>query len=164
MAAEKAPYKLVVKLESAQPDAIGDALNTLRVIAGDFDQIGEASASVTFESYQERPLSAICEAFEAWLYERQLCIGCELRVQRPGVRPEMLSVLRARQATPMDRAGWNAAGDSGETVEGEGSAGADMRVIEPPAPLAGLLPSPLLALPAPDDALVINAEFTVDAD
>mgnify|MGYP000193289984 CR=1 FL=1 len=38
----------------------------------------------------------------------------------------------------------------------------DVLVTEPPIPPAGLLPSPVLALPAPSDELVINAEFTVE--
>ena len=50
--AEKAPYKLTVKLDSSRPDAIGEAMQSLRDIAGDYDQTGEASATITMESYQ----------------------------------------------------------------------------------------------------------------
>lgn len=127
--AEKAPYKLTVKLDSSRPDAIG-----------------EASATITMESYQEDPLRQICDAFEEWLYKHAIGLGCDIKLQRPGLRPEMLSALRARHATPMDDAGWTAPTD--EDAD-EGGAG-------------GLLPSPVLALPAPSDELVINAEFTVE--
>lgn len=135
--AEKAPYKLTVKLDSSRPDAIG-----------------EASATITMESYQEDPLRQICDAFEEWLYKHAIGLGCDIKLQRPGLRPEMLSALRARHATPMDDAGWTAPTDD----EGDD----DVLVTEPPIPPAGLLPSPVLALPAPSDELVINAEFTVE--
>lgn len=125
MATEKAPYKLTVKLDSSRPDAIGEAMQSLRDIAGDYDQTGEASATITMESYQEDPLRSICDAFEEWLYKHAIGLGCDIKLQRPGLRPEMLSVLRARHATPMDQSGWT-------------------------------------ELPAPDDELVINAEFTVE--
>ena len=49
--AEKAPYKLTVKLDSSRSDAIGEAMQSLRDIAGDYDQTGEASATITMESY-----------------------------------------------------------------------------------------------------------------
>lgn len=101
--AEKAPYKLTVKLDSSRPDAIGEAMQSLRDIAGDYDQTGEASATITMESYQEDPLRQICDAFEEWLYKHAIGLGCDIK-----------------------------------------------------------LPSPVLALPAPSDELVINAEFTVE--
>lgn len=156
MATEKAPYKLTVKLDSSRPDAIGEAMQSLRDIAGDYDQTGEASATITMESYQEDPLRSICDAFEEWLYKHAIGLGCDIKLQRPGLRPEMLSVLRARHATPMDDAGWTAPTDD----EGDD----DVLVTEPPAEVAGLLPSPMLALPAPDDELVIEGSYTVDAD
>ena len=152
--AEKAPYKLSVKLDSSRPDAIGQAIQALRDIAGDFDQTGEATATITFESHQEAPLRDVCDTFEEWLYKHAIGIGCEIKIARPGLRPEMLSALRARHATPMDDAGWTAPTDD----EGDD----DVLVTEPPIPPAGLLPSPVLALPAPSDELVINAEFTVE--
>lgn len=155
--AEKAPYKLTVKLDSSRPDAIGEAMQSLRDIAGDYDQTGEASATITMESYQEDPLRSICDAFEEWLYKHAIGLGCDIKLQRPGLRPEMLSVLRARHATPMDQSGWT---EPSEDV----SEGGDVLVTEPPAPPAGLLPSPMLALPAPDDELVIEGSYTVDAD
>ena len=154
--AEKAPYKLTVKLDSSRPDAIGEAMQSLRDIAGDYDQTGEASATITMESYQEDPLRQICDAFEEWLYKHAIGLGCDIKLQRPGLRPEMLAALRARHATPMDDAGWTAPTDD----EGDD----DVLVTEPPAEVAGLLPSPMLALPAPDDELVIEGSYTVDAD
>lgn len=153
--AEKAPYKLTVKLDSSRPDAIGEAMQSLRDIAGDYDQTGEASATITMESYQEDPLRQICDAFEEWLYKHAIGLGCDIKLQRPGLRPEMLSALRARHATPMDDAGWTAPTDE------DADEGGDVLVTEPPSS-AGLLPSPVLALPAPSDELVINAEFTVE--
>lgn len=156
MATEKAPYKLTVKLDSSRPDAIGEAMQSLRDIAGDYDQTGEASATITMESYQEDPLRSICDAFEEWLYKHAIGLGCDIKLQRPGLRPEMLAALRARHATPMDDAGWTAPTDD----EGDD----DVLVTEPPAEVAGLLPSPMLALPAPDDELVIEGSYTVDAD
>lgn len=153
MATEKAPYKLTVKLDSSRPDAIGEAMQSLRDIAGDYDQTGEASATITMESYQEDPLQQICDAFEEWLYKHAIGLGCDIKLQRPGLRPEMLAALRARHATPMDQSGWT-----------ELSEGGDVLVTEPPVPPAGLLPSPMLALPAPDDELVIEGSYTVDAD
>lgn len=157
--AEKAPYKLTVKLDSSRSDAIGEAMQSLRDIAGDYDQTGEASATITMESYQEDPLRQICDAFEEWLYKHAIGLGCDIKLQHPGLRPEMLAALRARHATPMGDAGWTAPTDDEEADES-----GDVLVTEPPAEVAGLLPSPMLALPAPDDELVINAEFTVDAD
>ena len=154
--AEKAPYKLTVKLDSSRPDAIGEAMQSLRDIAGDYDQTGEASATITMESYQEDPLRQICDAFEEWLYKHAIGLGCDIKLQRPGLRPEMLAALRARHATPMDDAGWTAPTDD----EGDD----DVLVTEPPIPPAGLLPSPVLALPAPSDELVIEGSYTVDAD
>ena len=151
--AEKAPYKLTVKLDSARPDAIGQAMRALQDITAEADQSGDGSATITIESYQEDPLRSICDAFEEWLYKHAIGLGCDIKLQRPGLRPEMLSVLRARHATPMDQSGWT-----------ELSEGGDVLVTEPPAPPAGLLPSPMLALPAPDDELVIEGSYTVDAD
>ena len=156
MATEKAPYKLTVKLDSSRPDAIGEAMQSLRDIAGDYDQTGDGSATITIESYQEDPLRSICDAFEEWLYKHAIGLGCDIKIQRPRLRPEMLAALRARHATPMDEAGWTAPTDD----EGDD----DVLVTEPPAEVAGLLPSPMLALPAPDDELVIEGSYTVDAD
>ena len=154
--AEKAPYKLSVKLDSSRPDAIGQAIQALRDIAGDFDQTGEATATITFESYQEAPLRDVTDTFEEWLYKHAIGIGCEIKIARPGLRPEMAARFRERYATPMDDAGWTAPTDD----EGDD----DVLVTEPPAEVAGLLPSPMLALPAPDDEPVIEGSYTVDAD
>jgi hypothetical protein len=114
--ADKAPYKLTVKIDSERPDAIGQALSQLREIAGEHDQVGKGSATITIESYLEHPLSAICEAFEEWLWQHQIGLGCEMTLGRPGVRPEMAAIFRARKATPMDRQGWEGAQNSGPIV------------------------------------------------
>ena len=156
MATEKAPYKLSVKLDSSRPDAIGQAIQALQDITAEADQSGDGSATITIESYQEDPLRSICDAFEEWLYKHAIGIGCEIKIARPGLRPEMAARFRARHATPMDDAGWTAPTDD----EGDD----DVLVTEPPPAVAGLLPSPVLALPAPDDEMIINAEYTVDAD
>ncbi len=155
--AEKAPYKLTVKLDSSRSDAIGEAMQSLRDIAGDYDQTGEASATITMESYQEDPLRSICDAFEVAVQARH---RPRLRYQAPAPRSaprDARSPARARHATPMDDAGWTAPTDDETDAETD-----EVLVTEPPAPSAGLLPSPMLALPAPDDELVINAEFTVE--
>jgi hypothetical protein len=140
MAEDKAPYKLVVKLDSARPDAIGQALGQLRDIASDYDTTGKGEAQVSFESYQERTLKEICDAFEEWLYKHAIGLGCKMRIDRPGLRPEMLSVFRERQHTPMDDQGWEGAEEEQELNES---------LITPP-------PRELLALPAP------RYELTVD--
>ena len=162
MATEKAPYKLSVKLDSSRPDAIGQAIQALRDIAGDFDQTGEATATITFESYQEAPLRDVTDTFEEWLYKHAIGIGCEIKIARPGLRPEMAARFRERYATPMDDAGWTAPAPS--TPQADEDEGDDVLITEPPPAVAGLLPSPVLALPAPDDEMIINAEYTVDAD
>lgn len=140
MATDKAPYKLTIKLDSARPDALGEALRVLRDIAGEYDQTGEGAASITIESWQEKPLQGICDDFEEWLFKHQIGLGCEMGIKRPGLRPEMVSVLRARHATPMDRQGWE---DDEQADE------ADARPI---------IIAPLLALPAPCETLELDID------
>jgi hypothetical protein len=96
---EKAPYKLTIKLTSARPDAIGDALARLREITGEYDQHGE---TIALESYKEAPLTAIREQFELWLHTHRIGIECEVTAKAPGLRPETVTALRAQQRTPMD--------------------------------------------------------------
>lgn len=143
---DKPPYKLTVKLDSARPDALGQALGQLCEIAGEYDQTGEGSATITIECWQEKPLQAICDDFEEWLFMHQIGLGCEMGIKRPGLRPEMISVLRARHKTPMDDAGW----EDGKAAEPEASA----IVIAPP-----------LALPAPGALPLLEVDegaFTVE--
>ena len=116
MAGDKPPYKLTIKLESERPDVIGEALGQLRTIAGEHDQTGKGSATLTIESYLEQPLSAICAAFEQWLWEHTIGVGCEMNLARPGLRPEMAAVFRARKATPMDRRGWEGSTDGAAVI------------------------------------------------
>ena len=162
MATEKAPYKLSVKLDSSRPDAIGQAIQALQDITAEADQSGDGSATITIESYQEDPLRSICDAFEEWLYKHAIGIGCEIKIARPGLRPEMAARFRERYATPMDDAGWTAPAPS--TPQADEDEGDDVLITEPPPAVAGLLPSPVLALPAPDDELAIEGSYTVDAD
>lgn len=104
--AEKAPYKLTIKLSSARPDAIGEALKQLRERMSEYDQSGEVSTTLTIESYKEIPLTSICEDFELWLYNYKIGLECEIGIKRPGVRPETVVAMRARKETPMDDQGW----------------------------------------------------------
>jgi hypothetical protein len=114
MAADKPPYKLTVKLDSARPDALSQALEALRDIISDHDQTGEAESTIVIESFKESPLLEVREAFEEWLWKYKIGIGCKIRLDSPGVRPESASIFRARFATPMDQEGWE-----GEEAEGE---------------------------------------------
>jgi hypothetical protein len=62
--ADKAPYRLVVKFDGANPDKIAAALQQLRETAADYDQTGEGTATMTIESWQEAPLRAVMNDFE----------------------------------------------------------------------------------------------------
>lgn len=142
MAADKPPYKLTAKLDSERPDVIGEALGQLREITGERDQTGKDTATLTIESYLEQPLTEIMAAFEEWLWQHKIGLGCEMFIGRPGVRPEMAAVFRARKDTPMDRQGWDATA-SAETI-----------VIAPP-----------LALPMPNSHPMLEVDegsFTVE--
>jgi hypothetical protein len=100
---KKAPYKLTIKLTSARPDAIGDALARLQELGEEFDQTGEASATLTMEAFQRGSLDAIREQFELWLYRYEIGIECDVTAKSPGVRPETAAMLRAVGKTPMDK-------------------------------------------------------------
>lgn len=132
MADEKPPYKLVIKFTSARPDAIGDALAQLRELASEFDQTGEGTAQVTFESFRQRDLTELSDAFEDWLFRHMIGIGCEMSLKRPGLRPEMLATLRARHGTPMDAAGWGVPPETDEETIDEPTI--DGTPVEEPPP------------------------------
>lgn len=162
--AEKAPYKLAIRMTSARPEAVGDALKRLREIASDYDQTGEATATLTFEAFKEAPLREIREMFEVWLHHYQIGIECEVTQKAPGLRPETVTALRATRTTPMDRNGWEdleaAAGRHErelDEAEEEASLAAEERgpiIIAPP-----------LALPPPGDVPVLTIDdgsFTLD--
>jgi hypothetical protein len=100
----KAPYKLTVKLTSARPDAIGEALAQLRQLSSDHDLTGESTATLTIECFKEAPLKSVRELFEFWLYGYKIALECEVTSKAPGLRPETAAVLRANHATPMDQA------------------------------------------------------------
>lgn len=121
MAAEPKPaYKLTVKLDGAKPELIAEALRTLRNTASDYDQSGESSAQMIIEAHQESPLTEIMETFENWLFHHAPGLDCEMRLARPGLRPETREMLaRAKQQTPMDNAGW----DGDEAVSSDVSSG-----------------------------------------
>lgn len=137
--ADKAPYKLAIKMSSARPEAIGDALKRLREIASDYDQTGEATATLTFGAYKEAPLREIRESFEVRLYHYQIGVECEVTQKAPGLRGETVTALRANRTTPMDQRGWEEEEEE-ETEEA---------IITPP-------PVEPLALPAAGETLEID--------
>jgi hypothetical protein len=98
----KAPYKLTVKLDGAKPEHVAAALIELRERASEYDQTGETSATMTIEAFQEGPLRAVMDAFETWLYYHGH-VDCEMKLARPGIRPETAAMLaREKNRTPMD--------------------------------------------------------------
>lgn len=105
--ADKSPYTLSIKLSSARPDALGECLTQIRDLMSDYDQSGESTATIKIESYKEAPLKALCDDLELWLYRYKIGIDCEIGLKRPGLRPETMLELRARNETPMDRQ-WSA--------------------------------------------------------
>ena len=114
----KAPYKLTVKLSSARPDAIGEALAHLRQLTSDHDLTGESTATLTIECFKESPLSSVREMFELWLYGYKIALDCEVTSKAPGLRPETAAVLRANRATPMDQEWQEFADKNGAEVSG----------------------------------------------
>jgi hypothetical protein len=133
MAADKPPYKLTIKLDSARPDALSQAMEALREIISDHDQTGEAESTIVIESFKESPLLMVREAFEEWLWKYKIGIGCKIRLDSPGVRPESATLFRARFATPMDRQGW------GEETAEEGTG---EPLVTPPPFVPRQLPPP----------------------
>jgi hypothetical protein len=112
---EKAPYKATITLKGTKPEHIATALNELQHRIAEFDQTGEGSATVTIEAHQEEPIQHIVEAYETWLFYHAPGLDCEVKLKRPGLRPETRELLaREKRRTPMDSAGWQA----GETTPG----------------------------------------------
>lgn len=110
---EKPPYKLTVKLDGAKPEKIAEAMTELQERASEYDQSVEAQATLTIECWQETPLRAVVDAFETWLFYRAQGVDCEIKLQRPGLRPETREMLaRERKQTPMDHAGWGTSDDN----------------------------------------------------
>lgn len=100
----KPPYRLTIKLDGARPERIAEALTELRETASTYDQTGDASATMTIESFQEAPLQEILSAFEDWLYAHAQGLDVEVKLQRPGIRPETIAMrMREKHATPMDK-------------------------------------------------------------
>jgi hypothetical protein len=105
---EKPPYKVTIKLDGAKPEKINAAVAELQERAAEYDQVIEASATLTMEAWGEAPLRVIIDAFETYLFYRSQGIDCEIKIQRPGLRPETREMLaREKRATPMDREGWD---------------------------------------------------------
>lgn len=101
---EKPPYKLTIKLDGAKPERIAEAMAELRERAAEYDQVVSAQATMTIESRQEAPIRAVIDAFETWLFYRAQGVDCEIKMQRPGLRPETREMLaREKRVTPMDR-------------------------------------------------------------
>jgi len=75
--------------------------------AAEYDQAVNATCAPTIESWQEGPIRAVIDAFETWLFYHAIGIDCEIKLQRPGVRPETSAMLaREKRLTPMDQEGW----------------------------------------------------------
>jgi hypothetical protein len=100
---DKPPYKLTIKLDGAKPERVAEALTQLRETAAMYDQTGDASATLTIEAHQERPLHALIDAFEEWLYAHAQGLDVDIKLQRPGIRPETMAMrAREKRTTPMD--------------------------------------------------------------
>ena len=105
---EKPPYKLTVKLDGAKPERIAEAMAELRERAAEYDQAIAAQATMAMEAWGEAPIRAIIDAFETWLFYHAQGVDCEIKLQRPGLRPETSAMLaREKRATPMDQQGWD---------------------------------------------------------
>lgn len=116
----KAPYKLTVKLDGAKPERIAEALTELCETAGTYDQTGSATATLTIEAYQEAPLRSLLADFEDWLYRNAQGLDCEVKLARPGIRPETIAQrAREKHDTPMDRAFQEFADQNGAEVSGK---------------------------------------------
>lgn len=113
-ALDKAPYKATVTLKGAKPEHVAEALVELRERAAEYDQTGEASATLTLESFREDVLMTVINAFETWLFYHGHA-ECEIKLNRPGLRPETAQLLaREKNRTPMD-AEWQDFADTHKT-------------------------------------------------
>ncbi len=98
--ADKPPYKLKIKIDSARADALADAFAAIREIIGETEVIGDHATTITLESFTEAPLLDIRAQFERFLWHHKIGMECKIGLESPGVRPEMAETLRA---TPMER-------------------------------------------------------------
>lgn len=152
MAEDKAPYQLTVELDSSRPDALAKAMDQLRDIAAECDMTGKAKATIKFESYKQAELNEVMDQFEEWLFQFAIGLGCQMKIARPGLRPEMQSVFRQRYATPMDERGWEPT-DEDTALQGEALIPPDTHVR--------------LALPEPGVSLMLetsNGEYEIADD
>lgn len=100
---EKLPYQTKLKLTSMRPDAISEALAQIKDMMSEYDQTGEASATLTIEANKYADLEFLMNDFETWLLNHQIGIEAEWSTRRPAVRPETLQArLRAAHKTPLD--------------------------------------------------------------
>jgi len=110
---EKLPYQVKLKLTSMRPDAISAALAQLKDMMSEYDQSGEASATLTIEATKYADLDFLMNDFESWLLNQPVHIDAKWSVDRPAIRPETLaSRLRAAHKTPMDDMLRDALGES----------------------------------------------------
>jgi hypothetical protein len=117
--ADKPPYKLTIKLDGAKAERVAEALTQLRECASDYDQTGDASATLTIEAHQERPLHTLVADFEEWLYRNAQGLDVDIKLQRPGIRPETMAMRAREKHSPMDRvAGFD---DGDEPVDSTGA-------------------------------------------
>jgi aromatic ring-opening dioxygenase catalytic subunit (LigB family) len=115
----KAPYKLTIKLDGAKPERIAEALTELRETGSIFDQTGSASATMIIESWQEGPLRSVVDAFEDWLYAHAQGLDVDVKLQRPGIRPETIAQrMREKHETPMDKEWQEFADTNGAEITG----------------------------------------------
>jgi hypothetical protein len=164
--ADKAPYRMTIKLTSARPDAIGKALTEVKRASGEYDQAIETTATLTLESYKEAPLRAVYEEFEFWLYRYKIGIECEVKLAQPGVRPETIAALRATRATPMDQRGWEAEQEqAANDLERDLDAAAEEDRLDEEARGPIIIHPPLALPPASRLApllAVVDGEYTID--
>ena len=138
--ADKPPYKLKIKIDSARADALADAFKAIQEIVGDNEAMTGDHATVitleahteaplvavreaferfatviTLEAHTEAPLVAVREAFERFLWHHPVGMECKIGLESPGVRPEMAATLRS---TPMEREWQKFADDYGTEVRG----------------------------------------------
>jgi hypothetical protein len=110
----KPPYKVTITLKGAKPEHVTAALAELSERAAEYDQSGETSATMTIEAFREDILMTVVNAFETWLFY-QGSAECDIKLVRPGLRPETAAMLaREKNRTPMD-AEWQAFADKNHT-------------------------------------------------
>jgi hypothetical protein len=114
-ALDKPPYKATITIKGVKPEHVTAALTELNERAAEYDQSGETSATMVLESFREDVLRSVIDAFETWLFYHGKA-ECEIKLARPGLRPETAQLLaREKGRTPMD-AEWQAFADKNQTT------------------------------------------------